>query len=191
MTTSAMLIEQNELKADRVAALNRGQQSAPNNIYACRDGFILVQVVGEPIFKRWIRLIGREDLASDPRFIDDKARGENYEVLDAIMVDYCVHRTRGEALAELADANVPAYPINSPQDALDDPQVAAMNMLTPVDYPGLSKPALLVETPFRLGGDKLGFARRPPLLGEHTDEILCEFGYSETEITAFRTEEVV
>jgi crotonobetainyl-CoA:carnitine CoA-transferase CaiB-like acyl-CoA transferase len=191
MTTSAMLVEQNELKVDRVAALNRGQQSAPNNIYRCQDGFVLVQVVGDPIFRRWTSAIGREDLVSDPRFADDKKRGEHWEDLDRIMVDYCAQRTRDAALMELAEARVPAYPINSPQDALDDPQVAAMGFLAPTAYPGLNKPASLVETPFRVGEHTPGFSRRPPQLGEHTQEVLEELGYTPAEIAALRDEGAV
>jgi len=190
-TTSAMLIEQNELKIDRVAALNRGQQSAPNNIYRCSDGFVLVQVVGEPIFRRWIELIGREDLGEDPRFADDKLRGEHWEELDAIMAEFCTQRTREEALSELALARIPAYPINSPQDALDDPQVEAMGLIAPTPYPGLSKPAARVETPFRMGDSEQGFSRRPPALGEHTEEILSELGFSAPEIAELRAQEVI
>jgi len=191
MTTSAMLIEQNELKADRVAALNRGQQSAPNNIYSCSDGFVLVQVVGEPIFRRFVGLMDRPDWLDDPRFADDKSRGDNWEALDSAMVDWCAARRREQALGELAEARIPAYPINSPQDALDDPQVAAMHMLSPTAYPGLSKPAAIVETPFRLSGAEAGFACRPPQVGEHTDEIMRELGFAEDDIVRLRSAAVI
>ena len=107
------------------------------------------------------------------------------------MAEFCTQRTREEALSELALARIPAYPINSPQDALDDPQVEAMGLIAPTPYPGLSKPAALVETPFRMGDSEQGFSRRPPALGEHTEEILSELGFSAPEIAELRAQEVI
>ena len=108
-----------------------------------------------------------------------------------MMSDYCTARTRDQALTELAAARIPAYPINSPQDALDDPQVAAMGFLAPTPYPGLAQDATLVETPFRMDGSAPGFAMRPPMVGEHTDMILQELGFGPAEIAALRKQDVV
>lgn len=191
MMTSAMLIEQAVIKPDRVAAGNRGQLSAPNNIYATQNGFILVQVVGQPIFRRWTALMGEEHWLSDPRFADDKLRGENWEVVDARMAEWCRERPRDLALETLEKARVPAYPVNSIQDVLEDPHVAAMGYLQPTDYPGLRTPAPLVEAPFRLSGTPAGLKHRAPTLGEHTDEILRSLGYDETAIAGLRERQVV
>lgn len=191
MTTSAMLIEQAVIAPNRVAALNRGQLSAPNNIYAAKDGFVLVQVVGQPIFRRWVKLMGEPHWLDDPRFADDKARGENWEAVDARMAAWCAERTRAEVLGQLEAARVPAYPVNSIQDALDDPHVAAMGYLQPTEYPGLPKPAPIVEQPFRMSASRVGMSRRAPTLGEHTDEILASLGYDADAIAGLRERQVI
>jgi crotonobetainyl-CoA:carnitine CoA-transferase CaiB-like acyl-CoA transferase len=191
MMTSAMLIEQQLIKPDRVATLNRGQLSAPNNIYAVTDGWIMVQVVGQPLFQRWARLVQAESWLSDPRFQDDAARGENWQILDQRMAEWCRERTKQSALDELEHARVPAYPVNTIQDALDDPHVQAMGYLKETEYPGLPHPAPLVETPFRLSATPCAFRRRPPLLGEHTDSILRELNYSDTQISELRAKQVI
>lgn len=191
MMTSAMLIEQQLIKPDRVATLNRGQLSAPNNIYATRDGWILIQVVGQPIFKRWARLMQEDHWLDDPRFKDDKARGEHWDIVDRRMAQWCGERGREQALAELEQARIPAYPVNTIQDALDDPHIRAMGYLKPTDYPGLPQPAPLVETPFRLSATPCQFRRRAPLLGEHTAEILRELHYDDAHIAALRANHVI
>jgi crotonobetainyl-CoA:carnitine CoA-transferase CaiB-like acyl-CoA transferase len=186
-----MLIEQALVKPDRVAALNRGQLSAPNNIYAASDGWILVQVVGQPIFKRWARLMQLESWLDDPRFSDDTTRGENWQVLDQRMADWCKERTREQALAVLEQARIPAYPVNTIQQALDDPHVQAMGFLQPTDYPGLPEPAPLVQTPFRLSATPCRSPTRAPLIGEHTEQILRELHYSTAQIEALRHKQVI
>jgi crotonobetainyl-CoA:carnitine CoA-transferase CaiB-like acyl-CoA transferase len=191
MTTSAMLIEQQLLQPNRTATLNRGQLSAPNNIYAVSDGWIMVQVVGQPLFKRWVRLMQADQWLSDPRFRDDAARGENWEVLDKRMADWCRVRTKQDALAELERARVPGYPVNTIQDALDDAHVQAMGYLKKTDYPGLPQAAPLVETPFRLSATPCEFRRRPPTLGEHTDGVLRDLRYSAAQIAELRVKQVI
>jgi crotonobetainyl-CoA:carnitine CoA-transferase CaiB-like acyl-CoA transferase len=191
MTTSAMLIEQDLIKPNRVATLNRGQLSAPNNIYAASDGFILIQVVGQPIFERWVKLLQEDHWRTDPRFHDDAARGENWEPIDQRMAQWCQERTKERALSELERARIPAYPVHTVQDALDDPHIAAMGYLKRTDYPGLPRPAPVVETPFRLSETPCEFRRRAPTLGEHTEEILRKLNYSDEQIAQLRERRVI
>ena len=85
--------------------------------------------IGQPLFVRWCKLMGDEDLAKDPRFKDDLARGDNGEALSAIMQKWCDARTVNEALEALEANRIPAGPVYTPQQTLDDPHVQARQVL--------------------------------------------------------------
>ena len=95
---NALLIEQAVIQANRVPTGNRGQTSGPVDIYRTKDGWILCQVVGNPLFKRWAKLMGEEHWLTDPRFKDDIARGDNGVVISERMSRWCAERTSADAL---------------------------------------------------------------------------------------------
>ena len=186
------LIEQAVIQADRVATRNRSQTSGPVDCYRTRDGWVQVLVIGQPLFERWVRLIGEEEpWLGDPRFATDQARGDNGELISARMQQWCDQYTTAECLAALDEARIPAGPVYSPQQALDDPHIQAMQFMKDVDYPGLPKPAPVADTPVRLSGTPGGIRHRAPRLGEHTAEILAGLGYSEAEVASLRSDGVV
>jgi len=191
MLSNAFLIERELLGVDKPRAANRGTSVAPCDLYEVSDGWVLLQIAGQPMFKRWCRLIGREDLFDDPRFADDDSRWEHGDVLNDLMQQWCSGKTRAEVLAALEAAKLPAAPLNSPQEVLDDPHVEAMGYLKRVPFPGAAKPVPLIETPFRLSATPGSIRRRAPLLGEHTDEVLTEIGYQPSEITDLRRDGIV
>ncbi len=191
MLSNAFLIERELLGVDKPRAANRGTSVAPCDLYEVTDGWVLLQIAGQPMFKRWCRLIGREDLFDDSRFADDDSRWQNGDVLNDLMQQWCAGKTKAEVLAELESAKLPAAPLNSPQDVLDDPHVEAMGYLKRVPFPGASRPVPLIETPFRLSATPGSIRRRAPLLGEHTDEVLAEIGYSTADIANLRRDGII
>jgi crotonobetainyl-CoA:carnitine CoA-transferase CaiB-like acyl-CoA transferase len=170
---------------------NRGQTSAPVDIFRTRDGWILTQVIGQPLFKRWARLMGEEHWLTDPRFKDDISRGNNGAIVSERMARWCAERTTAEALETLGRAQIPAGPVLKPQQTLDDPQVQAMGFLQPVEFPGAPRPAPVAKVPVRLSETPGSIRQRAPLLGEHTDEILARLAYTREAIAAFREKGVI
>jgi len=188
---NGLLIEQDVLGINRTPTGNRGQTSGPVDIFRTSDGWVLVQVVGQPLFVRWVKLMGEEHWLIDPRFKDDISRGENGVAISERMARWCAERTSTEALEILGQAMIPAGPVLKPQQVLDDPHVRAMEFLQPVDYPGLPRPAPIARAPVALSGTPGGIVHRAPTLGEHTDAILAELGYDEAEILQLREQRVV
>jgi len=188
---NSTLIEQQLTTRDRVATMNRSQISAPSDTHRTRDGWILVQSLGQPLFERWTKLMGESHWLDDPRFVDDMARGDNGQVISERMARWCAERTTAEALEALESARIPAGPVYSPQDALEDPHVAAAGFLRQLEFPGLPSAAPVADAPFSLSDSEVGVRHRAPVLGEHTDKILREVGYTVAEISAMREARVV
>ena len=185
------LVEQAVAGVDRVPTGNRGQTSAPVDIFRTTDGWIIVQVVGQPLFERWVKLMGEAHWLSDPRFKDDISRGDNGALISERMAAWCRSRTSAGALAELDQARIPAGPVLTPQQALDDPHIQAMGFLKPFAYPGAPHPVPVVEAPVRLSATPTSIHTRSPQLGEHTDEILHGLGYDAADIDRLRRQGVI
>jgi crotonobetainyl-CoA:carnitine CoA-transferase CaiB-like acyl-CoA transferase len=91
----------------------------------------------------------------------------------------------------MAAARIPAGPVHSPQEALDDAHVRASGILRDIAYPGARRPAPVADTPVRRSATPGAIRGRAPLLGEHTDAILGEIGYGDAQIAQLRADGVV
>ncbi len=137
------------------------------------------------------KLVGEEQWLDDPRFSTDLKRGEHGQILSDRTSEWASTLTTEEALEALASARIPAGPVYSPAQALADPHIQAMNFMKPVDFPGLPKPAPIMDIPIRLSETPGGIRHRAPLLGEHTDTILTDLGYSQGAIEKLRNDGVI
>jgi crotonobetainyl-CoA:carnitine CoA-transferase CaiB-like acyl-CoA transferase len=185
------VIEQAAIKPNRVATMNRAQTSAPADTFKTKDGWVLVQSVGGPLFKRWADLMGEDHWLDDPRFKDDISRGDNGEIISKRLAEWCAERTSEEVLKAMEEVRLPAGPILSPREVLEDPHIAAKGLFQPLEYPGLSAPAPVMRTPVELSETPGEIRSRAPTLAEHTDEIMKELGYSESDIQALKGKRVI
>ena len=184
--SASTLIEEAVLKVGRKATMNRAAQYAPSDIFRAKDGWFIAQVIGQGMFKRWTVMVGRPELFDDPRFKDDLERGKHGEFISNLMNEWAANLTRAEALKKLEEARIPAGPVNSPREALEDPTILASEPFEYIEYPGVKVPVPLVKSPAFLSRTPGKVRRRPPQSGEHTDEILQELGYDQLKIQQLR-----
>lgn len=185
------LIEQSITKKNRKAIGNRSPYAGPVDMVQTKDGWIVVQVLGDNLFKRWANLIGAQDLLTDERFKTDSDRGINGKILSKKTSEWASQFTNKDALDLLAEASVPAGPVNDLQSALDDPHVKAMNFFQDIEYPGVPGKSPVMGLPIKLSNSDNTIKKRPPLLGEHTDELLLSLGYDTDKIKEFRDKRII
>ncbi len=191
-----VLIEEATNARSRKPIGNRSPIAGPSDLFATRDGWVMVQVIGQDMFERWARLVDAPELVADPRFADDLGRGEHGEILSRRMAQWCAERSSQACLAALRAARLPGCPVLSPAEALSEPQHREGGFFDWVEQPGLAMPVPIVAPPARLAGAGAGdadgdqdatAARRPaPRLGADTERILDAIGYSARDIAGLR-----
>jgi crotonobetainyl-CoA:carnitine CoA-transferase CaiB-like acyl-CoA transferase len=191
MMMNSYLIEEGVINIRRPPQGNRGAAAAPGDIYKCKDGWVLMQLAGNAAFKRWCKMVDKLEWFGDPRFGDDLKRGNNGDVLNDYMQEWCSTRSKNEVLAAMEAYKLPGSAVLTPWETLEDPHIKAMHYLRDVDFPGLKKPAPVIETPFRMSKTPGTIRMRPPKLGEHTDDLMKELGYSAAQMADLRAKSVI
>jgi crotonobetainyl-CoA:carnitine CoA-transferase CaiB-like acyl-CoA transferase len=158
------------------------RMSAPYQAFRCADGYITIGAANDRTFAKLARLLGHEEWLSDGRFASDAARVDHRTSLAAAIEAVTVTRSCAHWLAILDAAGIPCGPINDYAQVFADPQVVARQMSVPVDHPTLGRIRNL-GTPIKMSETPLEVGRRAPLLGEHTEQVLREYGFTDEELS--------
>lgn len=162
----------------------------PQKVYSCLDGDIVLVVGNDGQFASLCEVLGRTELPGDERFQTNSSRVRNQSALQPLLEQAFAARSRAEWLRRLAQAGVPAGPINSIPEALAEPQVQHREMVQTYAHPAAGS-VQLVMSPFRFGARGANSDKAPPSLGQHTDEILAEFGIDAKERAVLRERNIV
>lgn len=182
-----VLIEQAIRAPHRVPQGSLGFTAAPSDLFRAADGWLVVATIGQAMFERWCKVIGRPDLKDDPRFADDQHRGDHSAAVSAEMAPWCARLPRDEVLQALAKAKIPAAPVLSPQQALDEPHIRDAQLLVERPISGSAQRAPIAPHPVTMSAEAPAFYRPAPGLGEHTREILAEIGCDDAEVTRLQS----
>ena len=190
-TTNSLLIEQEILNVNRVASMNRAQTSGPSDTFKTKDGWILVQTVGGPLFERWAKLMGEDNWLNDERFNNDLSRGENGELISARMSDWCSERTSQEAIKDLENSRIPVGEILKAEETLNEEHILKKGSFIKLNYPTMNEEYSVVGPAIELSENPGQIKTRSPELGEHNIEILSSLGYTQEDIEQFKIDRII
>jgi crotonobetainyl-CoA:carnitine CoA-transferase CaiB-like acyl-CoA transferase len=173
-------------------ALGSGHPSlSPYRNFKCRDGqWIFIAAANDRFWGKLARAIGLEAMAEDPRFAKNQERVKHRAELESILEKTIGEYDREPLLKRLEEADVPATPVNTVDQVMNDPQTAERGIVQRVRHERLGE-IPVVGTPLRFSRMNPGVRRAAPLRGPHTDEILAEAGYTPARIQALRDKKVV
>jgi crotonobetainyl-CoA:carnitine CoA-transferase CaiB-like acyl-CoA transferase len=163
---------------------------APYEVFATSEGDLMVTAGNDDLFARLCDALGFPDLAADPSYRRNADRVANRDALHDLLEARFFERPATEWHALLRSRSVPCTPVRSVADFVEDDHLAALGMLVPLPHPDI--PDLrVVGTPLNLDGVRPGSRRPPPLLGEHTEQVLADLGYSAEDIDDLTRQGVV
>jgi len=173
-------------------ALGSGHPSlSPYRTFKCRDGqWVFIAAANDRFWSRLAPALGLAELAADPRFTKNVDRVKHRVELEAILERTIATLEREPLLKALDEAGVPATPVNTVDQVMNDPQTAARGMVDLVRHPVLGE-IPVVGTPVKFSAMQAGVRKAAPLRGQHTDEVLADLGYTAEQIAALRANKIV
>ncbi len=169
---------------------NNHPTSIPTGVFKTSDGHMNIAAAGDVIWERLCQILDAPDLAENPDFATGEKRSKNRDAVNAEIEKHTVNKTSAEWIESMNEAGIPCGPIYSIDEVFADPQVKHIGMEYPVEHPDLGK--------FNILGQALNMSRHKPQTGmptpnrgQHTDDVLAEFGFDAKEIAGLRDREII
>lgn len=153
----------------------------PFGLFEAADGFVTIAIPKDDFWARFVRLIGRPELAVDPDFATNAARLKNAASTEALVTEWTQKLSR-EEIATVIGGQIPFGPVMTAKDIFADPHFQARGMMVEIPMAGADRPLHVANTPVRMANAAHGVRQPAPLTGEHADAILTEFGFTSAEI---------
>jgi CoA:oxalate CoA-transferase len=169
---------------------NRHPSISPFAVFEAKDGYIVVAAGNDNLWQKWCQAVGREELAEDPRFVTNAGRTENWAVLEPIMAEVMARRTVDEWLGLFEEIGIPSGPINDVAKVVRHPQIVSREMVVAQDHPVAGR-LLIPGIPIKLSRTPGAIESPAPLLGQHSELILRQAGYTEAEIEKLKAEGII
>ncbi len=169
---------------------NAHQNIVPYQVFEVADGHLILAVGNDGQFAKFCAVAGQPALALDPLYTRNADRVRHRETLVPLLAALLIHRSKSDWLAALEAAKVPCGAINSLDEVFADPQVHERGMTVAMPHP-LTDSLRLVASPIKLSATPVQYTRPPPLLGEHTAEVLAAAGLNDAQIAGLRASGVV
>ncbi len=162
---------------------NNHPTAIPTGVFATADGHINIAATGDAIYKRFCEVMQHPESLTDERYNTTAARSKNRDQMNAEIEAITRTRTSDEWVRTFNEVGVPAGHINTIDAVFDDPQVKHLGMAAPVQHPQLGDIELVAQ-PIKMSDTAFEIRSATPALGEHTDEVLLQAGYTADEIKA-------
>jgi len=171
---------------------NQHPNIVPYQVFPTSDGFIVLSIANDPTFKRFCENVGLASLVADPRFATNAARVENRKLVSEAIAPVMKTMTTAAWVKQLEELKVGCGPINTVRDAFTDPQIVARGAVVHMPHHATPDGVDVIANPVRLSETPADYRLPPPVLGEHTDEILStRLGFDQMKLAALRKSGVI